>query len=376
MPTEATWEALRAEFPALARYTFLNTATYGQSPRAAYDAVTRHFARRDERASMDFLDWFDEADAVRARLGLLTGCTGDDIAFLPTAGAAISLLLNGIDWRPGDRVVTLTDEFPNHIYAPAVLAGVQLVETPWSGFPDAAAHPRTRVVALSTVSYSTGFRPPLDDIARICRERGILLCVDGTQSLGALTMNLAELQPAIMTVDAYKWMLTPNGLSFAYVSPQVRQWLKPAVVGWRSHWDWRAVDHLHHGPPVFSGKAERYEGGMLAFPLIYALDAVVKLMLALGPRAIEDRVLALSASLREQLRALGAEVTGEQSPIVSARWDDADASDLARQLGQQGIIVSARHGRLRLSAHFYNNLDDIARLGEALARCRGRGSAA
>ena len=89
MVSEQRWEALRSEFPALSRYTFLNTATYGQTPRAAYEAVNQHFARRDERACMDFLEWFDDVDAIRSRLGLLIGCKGDDITFLLTAGTAL-----------------------------------------------------------------------------------------------------------------------------------------------------------------------------------------------------------------------------------------------------------------------------------------------
>ena len=366
MVSEQRWEALRSEFPALSRYTFLNTATYGQTPRAAYEAVNQHFARRDERACMDFLEWFDDVDAIRSRLGLLIGCKGDDITFLLTAGTALSMLLNGIEWEAGDRIVTLTNEFPNNIYAPAVVEGVEFVETPWSGFFEAVAHPRTRLVAISTISYSTGFRPPLEEVARLCRERGVLLYVDGTQSVGALTMNLAELQPAMMVVDTYKWMLTPNGVSFAYVAPEVRKWLRPAAIGWRSHWDWRAVDNLHLGPPVFSDKAERYESGMIQFPLIYAMDEVVKLMLELGPAEIEQRVLALSGHLRTELRKLGAEVADEQSPIVTARWEDVDASALAKTLKQQGIVVSARHGRLRVSTHFYNNYEEIGRLAGAL----------
>jgi len=251
------WSKVRAEFPALARRAYLNTATYGQTPRAAAAAIQAHLARRDERACADFLDWFDEADLLRAQLGRLIGCGARDIAFLPTASAALSLLVGGIDWAPGDRVVTLANEFPNNLYYPALLAGrgVQFVETPWERFWNEIAAPRTRLVAISTVSYITGFRAPLEEIASELDRRGILFYVDGTQSVGALRMNVASFEPAMMAVDAYKWMLTPNGAGFVYVHPRVRQWLAPAVIGWRSHHDWRAVDSLHTGAPEFSEAA-------------------------------------------------------------------------------------------------------------------------
>lgn len=362
------WGRLREEFPALAQWTFLNTATYGQTPQRAYGAVEAHFRRRDELACGDFLTWFDDADRIRGLLGKLVNCAAEDIAFLPTTALALSLLLGGIEWKRGDRVVTLTHEFPTNIYGPALLAerGVEFVEVPWEEFWGAISHASTRLVALSTVSYSTGFRPPLEEIAEACRRRGILLYVDGTQSVGALRIDVARIQPAMLAVDAYKWMLTPNGAGFVYVSPETRAWLKPQAIGWRSHWDWRSVDQLHHGAPQFSPHAERYEGAMLPFPMLYALGAVTELLLEVGLEAIEQRVLALAGLLRRELRGLGAEVDEQASPIVTARWAGRDARALARELRERRILVSARHGRLRVSPHFYNNESDLETLLRAL----------
>jgi cysteine desulfurase/selenocysteine lyase len=355
------WTGLRAQFPALQNFTYLNTATYGQAPVSAVAALNAHLTHRDERACADFLSWFDDLDRLRADIGRLIGCTGDDIAFLPTASAALSLLIGGIDWQAGDRVVTLPNEFPNNLYYPALLGArdVEFVETPWERFWEEATAPRTRLVALSSVSYITGFRAPLEQIARELNQRGILFYVDGTQSVGALRMDVSAFEPSMMAVDAYKWMLTPNGAGFAYVHPRVRQWLPPSVIGWRSHHEWRSVDSLHTGAPEFSTKAEKYEGGMLPFPVLYAMHEVVRLMLELGPEAIEQRVMELSNDLRARLRSMGAEVLHEGAQIVAARFPDASA--LARRLKEHGVLVSARHGNLRISPHFYNNPADLDR---------------
>jgi selenocysteine lyase/cysteine desulfurase len=368
----ADWTEVRRQFPAVSHCVFLNTATYGQTPRCAVEAIGRHLARRDESACADFLDWFDDADSVRDDVGRLTGCRGEDIAFLPTAAAALSLLIGGIDWQPGERVVTLRNEFPNNQYFPALLAdrGVEFAEAAWDEFPEVLTK-TTRLVAISSVSYISGFRPPLDEVARLCEQRGILLYVDGTQSIGALRMDLRSFKPDMMACDTYKWMVVPNALTFAYVSPQVRSWLRPNVVGWRSDHDWRNVDQLHTGAPRFSAKAERYEGGMLPFPLIYALGAVTRMMLDLGPAAIERRVLDLADQARGRLRRIGAKlVSGEgeyfDSPIVAASFSGVDASHLARSLAARGVLVSARHGNLRVSAHFYNDEADLERLEDEL----------
>src|SRR5262249_21909541 len=153
------------------------------------------------------------------------------IAFTLNASSGLSLLMGGIDWQPGDRVVTLEHEFPNNLYWPAVVArrGVEAIEATWERFYDEIT-PRTRLVVLSTVNYSTGFRAPLEEIGAFLRKRGVLLYVDATQSLGALEFDVQALQPDFLAVNGYKWLLSPNGAAFLYVSPAVREWLEPNVV--------------------------------------------------------------------------------------------------------------------------------------------------
>lgn len=368
----ADWQSIRAEFPALARWTFLNTATYGQLPKRAVKAIERHLERRDELACADFLEWFDDADGIRGLIARLIHAEAGDIAFIPNAATALGLLLTGLDWRPGDRVVTLKDEFPNNLYHPALLKqiGVEVVEAAWPEFYDAIT-PATRLVALSEVNYTNGFRAPLAEIARFLREREVLLYVDGTQSIGALQFNVREVQPDLLAVHGYKWLLCPNGAGFMYVAPGLRQRLEPTVIGWRSHREWRRVDNLHHGAPVFKSEAEKYEGGMLTFPVIYPMGASVEMILEIGAAAIEQRVLELAERVRTVFRNLGAKLPSDESPhfvspIVAGRLEGKDASRIARELHNRRILVSARHGNLRVSTHFYNNEEDIDKLETGL----------
>jgi cysteine desulfurase/selenocysteine lyase len=266
------WEGIRGEFPALEHWTYLNTATFGQLPRRATEAVAAHFAHRDEVACWDFLTWYDDADRLRTKIGRLICCGPEDIAFVPNASTALGILLTGLDWRPGDRIITLEHEFPNNLYAPALLDrfGVEMMEASWEQFYESVDE-RTRLVAISSVNYNTGFAPPLDEIGAFLRARGVLLFIDGTQGLGALRFNASRIQPDMFAVHAYKWMLSPNGAGFMYVRPDLRERLRPNVMGWRSHRDWRNVDDLHHGMPVLKEAAGKYENripgseGALAF---------------------------------------------------------------------------------------------------------------
>lgn len=361
------WKKIRAEFPALENRTFLNTATFGQLPKRGTEAVACHFARRDRHACADFMQWFDDADRIRASIARLIHAAADDIAFIPNAATGLSLLVGGIDWNPGDQVVTLEDEFPNHYYYPSFLAGrgVEFIETSFGRFYESIT-PRTRLVAISMLNYSTGFRAPLADIARFLRERDVLFYVDGTQGLGAIEFDTAAISPAMLSVNGYKWMLAPTGAGFMYIDPALREQLRPNVIGWRSHYGWRNHENLHHGTPEFSAKAEKYEGGMLAFGPIYAMAASVEMMLEIGPRAIEQRVMDLAAMARDALRRAGGSLPADRqpyydSPIVTARFEGRDARDLARKLEARKVLVAARHGNLRVSPHFYNDERDLER---------------
>src|SRR5579863_3360965 len=162
------WQAIRAEFPALARWTYLNTATFGQIPLRASAAVADHWAHRDEFACTDFLNWYDDANRLRSSIARLIHAAPEDIAFIPNAASALSIVLAGIKLSAGDNIVTLDDEFPNYQY----LSSARKVT--WERFYG-SIDSHTRLVTISEVNYSTGFRPPLAEISQFLATRGIPL---------------------------------------------------------------------------------------------------------------------------------------------------------------------------------------------------------
>src|SRR5581483_1053354 len=220
------WMSVRAEFPALARWTYLNSATYGQVPRRAVEAMARHSAHRDDLASTDFLDWYTDADRMRASIARLIHAEPEDIAFVPNAAAALSIVLAGLEPGPTGDIVTLDDEFPNYLYQGSTR------KVPWSRFYESIDE-GTRLAAFSEVNYATGFRPPLGEISRFLKQRGVPLFLDGSQSVGALTFDVRKTPVDVLAVHGYKWLLAPTGAGFMYVSPEFRKNLPPNIVGWR-----------------------------------------------------------------------------------------------------------------------------------------------
>jgi cysteine desulfurase / selenocysteine lyase len=352
------WAQIRAQFPALQHKTFLNSATMGQLPIAASEAVMAHLQRRDYVAAVDAPRWFDDLDRLRAKLATLVHATPADIGFVPSTSHALSIVTNGIDWQPGDEILTLENEFPNNTYAGSLLTrrGVIFRETPLADFASSVT-PRTRLVLVSALSYLNGMRAPLADIRQMAPNA--FFYVDATQGCGAIEINAPALGIDMLAVHGYKWMLSPTGAGFLYVKPEVRQWLEPNVIGWRSHHNWRDWSNLHHGTPEFSPAAERYEACFPAMPLYYAMEQSVDLFLSLGPATIEQRVLTLADQLRTVVRNLGGTVAYENSPTVCCRFPGLDSGKLSTDLLARNIIVSARHGWLRVSVHLYNNEADL-----------------
>lgn len=356
------WSQIRSRFPALAGRTFLNSATIGQMPHAASEAIHEHLLRRDRLAGADLVSWFDDLDRLRGKLGQLINASAADIAFVPSTSHALSILLQGIPWKSGDKVLTLEDEFPNNSYAPALLErlGVELIEAPRDRFEE-FLDGRVRLVLASAMSYLDGYRFPWRSVRETLDRNGTLLYLDGTQGCGVLHLDMQEIRPDLMGVHGYKWMLSPTGVGFAYVKPEVREWLEPTVVGWRSHHSWRDFGNLHHGMPEWSATAQRYEGCMQPVALQAAMEASVDLFLEIGPAVIEARALELAEAVRRAVEEIGGSVAHPQSPIAACRFPGVEAGELAKRLEERNVLTSARKGNLRVSVHLYNDEGDVNR---------------
>lgn len=377
---EPDWAALRELFPVLNSWAHLNSAAFGPIPSTGVQAINDHFRARDESAALDFPTWFDRLDRVRGKIARLIGAGADDIAFCPSAGAGLAWFLQGIDWRTGDEVIGYQHEFPNNQYAPSLLdsKGVRFRALPT---PAGALETdrilenigsRARLVLLSSVNYSNGLRAPLAELGPELRRRGVLLCVDATQSVGALSLDLGSTPVDFLVVHGYKWLMSPAGAGFAYVPAATRAWLAPSVVSWRSHRDWRDFESLHHGRPVLPDEALRYEGGVQAFAPLFALEASLDLILDCGKESIERRVLGLAQQCRDILTAHGGVLSSGAdgnggSHIVTAAFGQRDSASLRRRLEEARVVVSVRQGNLRVSPHFFNNAADLERLNGALA---------
>src|SRR5712692_8315869 len=209
--------------PLTEHYIHMNHA--GVSPmshrgRAAIEQIVDAFLNRPYKDH-----WAqDEGDRVRELVAQLINGDPDSIALTRSTAHGMSLLAQGLDWRPGDNVVGAAGEYPANVYPWMALAerGVELrMAQPVEGriTPESVlslVDKRTRVVALSHVEFWNGFRVDLKTIGAECRSRGVIFAVDAIQSAGALRIDLAGLPVDYLSAGAYKWLMGPTGFGFLF----------------------------------------------------------------------------------------------------------------------------------------------------------------
>lgn len=371
-------EAFRAEFPVTREWSYLNHASIGPYPArtvAAIKAFADLFADtpaylRSERE--------DLAGETAALVGELAGARPEMVAFVPSLADGMNLFANGIDWRAGENVVIPVDEFPSVVYPFLNLAykgvSVRFVEKDEHGRTDlarieAAIDDRTRAVALSHVEFMDGYRNDLAALASICRPRGVEVFVDVTQSLGAQPVEVARTGVTGVAAHGYKWLMSSFGIGVVVFSEDAIERIRPTYAGRLSvDVGYEDLDYRMHWKP---GAARYHTGGLNALGLT-AMRASLSLVTQAGPAWSAAHTATLNDRLIAGLVAMGYTITSSTDPahrsqIVAftsgSREQDAQLVD---DLERAQVSVALRGKGVRVSPYFYNTLDDIERLLEAL----------
>jgi len=376
-PRPADWDAFRRQMPVVRRWVYLDHAAIGPLTDPARAALAAWTDDAAANGGAHWPDWNRGVEACRDEAARLLGCGRDEIALVGNTAQGINLVAEGYPWQPGDNLVTLADEFPTNQYPWMNLAqfGVEARRVPTEqGHIDLdrlaqAMDERTRVLAISWVSYLSGWRYDLDELAELAHRHGALLVLDAIQGLGVFGLDVGRTPVDVVAAGGYKWMLGPEGVGICYVRREHLERLRPMGLGWHS------VVHAHDFTRIeldLRREAARYEGGSANMPGMIALGESLKLLNSYGPAALSARVVELTDLACRRLRDAGAVIAtdrqeGHQSGIVLFEMPGRDSEELARHCLQRGIILRVRAGRLRISPHAYNNEEDLDRLIEAIA---------
>ena len=365
------WSSFRTHFPITSRWAYFDHAAVAPVSKPAQQAMLAWAADMVENGDVHEGQWVRRVEQVRRLAGQLINADPLDIAFVKNTSEGIGIVAEGLAWRDGDNVVTAAEEYPSNLYPwlNLVQRGVEVRMVPSRDrkvcIEDIrkAIDARTRLVSLSFVEFASGYRNNLDDIAALCRERGIYFFVDAIQGLGVMPLDVQKTLVDFLSSDGHKWLVGPEGAGIFYIRRNLVDLLHPIGVGWNS-----VVRSRDFGKIDFELKphAGRWESGSLNVAGITALGASLELLLSIGISAVSERVLALTQHFCDKSLQAGFDVysvrsAGERSGIVSVIVDGS-LPELVKLCRERGIIVNKRAGRLRVSPHFYNTHEELDRL--------------
>ena len=365
--------AIRRQFPTLDNWVYLDTAAKAPLPKCAEEAMISYMADMWEQVGERAFS-IQEIELARETLARLVGVSPSTVSFLKNTSEGINIVAHGLGLEAGDKV--LISEFE---HSACVLPwrrlekiGVEVVvvrgsdgRIPPESFIE-KMDDRTRAVGVSWVAYGNGYRFDIPAIAAACRERDIVLAVDGIQAIGVLATPLTELGADVVVAGGFKGLLSPTGTGFLYCREGFASRIEPAYAARFSF----ESDDKWQQPLRLATDSSRFEYGNPNYLGIWVMRHSVELILDIGLDQIERQVEDLTTYLYERVEDRGFKVVTpkswhERAGILS--FDVTEPEMVRQQLLDRRIVVNVRDGNtLRVAPHFYNTRQDIDTLVGAL----------
>jgi selenocysteine lyase/cysteine desulfurase len=365
-------ELRRNEFPVTREKNFLAHAGVCPLPRRVSEAIARcaqDGTLGDQEAFM--LHRLDEARKLAARL---LNCTSEEIALVGPTSLALSFVAAGLNFRKGDNILIYHDDYPSNVYPWMALAeqGVQVRLLNTRGFGVirpvdvmGQVDENTRLVALASCHFISGYRIDHAAIGKFLRERGILFCLDAIQTVGAFPTTVEHVD--FLAADAHKWLLGPCAAGIFYVRRELQDKLNPPIYGWHNV---RSPNFVAQDKIEFRNDARKFEAGTHNLLGLTGLIAAMELALEIGVENIaaelaRKRAWFASALLAKNFSVLNPKPEpGNVSSITSIFQPGKDLTPLHKKLTDAGVVTSLRTDRkgqhyLRFSPHFYNTDEEL-----------------
>lgn len=379
---EGVQELRHLFFPITRNAVYLNHAANGPLPRPVAETLHTYIDDTSVYGNINYERWTEHERGAHRRLASMISARPDQVALTASTGDGLMLIAQGLRWQEGDTIITAEHEFPSNVYpwlnlqehgvkvqlVPARNSRI-LVEDIFERITE-----RTRLVSLGLVEFSTGFRNDVATVAHYCRERGIYCGIDAMQALGALDVNVEALGVDFLAAASHKWLLSPQTTGILYLSDNFLPKLHHPRRGWHSVE--APFEFFNYAQPLKAGAARFEHSSPNRLPII-GLDASLGVFECIdgGMAAVEARILGLTAHAIAGLERLGYPVVspqgeGECSGIVCFKphpeRKDLTVQQLVDELAARNIYVAARSEVVRISPHFYNTLEEIDTLLNAL----------
>jgi len=362
---------IRKLFPITKRYIYLDHSAVAPVSLRAVEASNNFLKEASIKAGFAYEEWVGKIEKVRENFAKLIRSYAEEIAFVRNTSHGISLVASGINWKKGDSVIIYEKEFPSNVYPWINLESlgvkVKFIKSERTEITlddimelsDAS----TRLVSISSVQFTTGFRADIETIGKFCRKNNILFFVDCIQSLGIIPIDVKQCNIDFLAADGHKWMLSPEGTGIFYCNREVINQIDPPLVGWKTvinEYEYENID-LSLKPTTL-----KFEEGSLSIVGILALGASLELLMEMGIENINNEIYRLGDLIIEEAKSRKFHLITPQDKNKRGGAitfsGSFDPYRLKLKLRDKNILVNVRGGGLRVSPHFYNTDEEISLL--------------
>ncbi|HTI05798.1 MAG TPA: aminotransferase class V-fold PLP-dependent enzyme [Gemmatimonadales bacterium] len=375
-----TCKALRAsEFPWTADTTYLNNASTGPIPERTRRALDEFTAKRTAPHLLPDRELFAGLAAARLGVAQLINADPSEIALATNTSWGLNLAARALPLKQGDIVLVSDKEFPANVYPWLMLRDqgitVEMSRCNAQGWPDEEhllerlRDPRVRVLAVSFVQFSNGYRADLKKLSAACRANGTYLVVDGIQGVGNSVLDVRETSIDILSCGGQKWLLSPWGSGFVYVRKELIPALAPSVVSWMAFEGTDDFSRLTEYNPTFRADARRFEMITLPYQDFVGMTASLGMLLEIGVRDIAEVTRAVQEPLIKWAHANNVRITspienGHRSAILCIA--PPKPAEAYHGLKRARVVCSLREGAIRLAPHCYNTMEEMEKVIEVL----------
>lgn len=350
---------------------YMNHAAISPLSFRVRDAVGKYLEKR----SLSDIECFPSAPKMsfegKKLIAERLGTTPDRIAYVMNTSDGLNIFASGLDWKQGDRVLLYRYEYPTNVY-PFLIRKHDGVEV---DHYDATDHritvdvikehltPRTKVLSLSMVQFSTGYHADIEAIGKLCKERNIIFSLDAIQAFPHMPFDIEKWNVDFISVGGHKWLMSPEGIGFIYVSKTAQELISQSWMGAASVRN--PFDYFNFDVERMRPDASRYENGTLNYPGIAALKASLELQQECGFDEVHNHTLFLTSRFAELFSKRGVKIvspqgTGETSGIIAVEIENAE--EIFKKLRAKDIHVAVRRGFLRMSPFFYNTEEEVKKV--------------
>jgi len=375
-----SFKALRtAEFPWTADTIYLNNASIGPIPERTRRALDEFTAKRTAPHLLPDRELFAGLAAARLGVAQLINADPSEIALATNTGFGLHLAARALPLKAGDTVLLSDKEFPANVYPWLLLREqgikVEMAHCRPEGWPDEEhllerlRDPTVRVLAVSFVQFSNGYRVDLKKLGAACRANGTFLVVDGIQGVGNSVLDVRETPIDILSCGGQKWLLSPWGSGFVYVRKELIASLEPTITGWMAFEGTDDFSRLTEYNPTFRSDARRFEMITLPYQDFVGMTTSLGLLLEIGVRDVAEVTRAMHDPVVKWAQ--------ENDVRIASPLDERHRSAILcvappkpveayHGMKRARVVCSLREGAIRLSPHCYNTMEEMEKVIEVL----------